>query len=185
LQDNTISLNARTVVTANECGAIITNFIPFPQAWGEKVTSQKEERMYDHDIDFDTIDSGAVKSHLHDRAVQAFEEHAEKLRVHFHLNDDAAPATYAEFVKRIQDNKFVLADNILKVADKPGSYNNYQAPAYFLQWRDPEVEADQAGYNEARNKLDDAFDTVTDEIIVYEPVSGLTALNNFRKATFH
>jgi hypothetical protein len=183
LQDNTISLNARTVVTANECGAIITNFIPFPQSWGEKVTSQKEERMYDHDIDFDTINAGTIKGYLSSRAYEAREEHDKVLRKHFHIDNDDEPTTIGEFLSRIKNDQFVLKDPESK--DKPGFYSWHQCPQYFLKWRNPEIEADQTGYAAADSKLEEAFGILMDEIIVFEPNDGLDALNNFREATFH
>ena len=98
------------------------------------------------------------------------DEKNKDLRQKFGLEDDDAPKTAEEFLKRIEDKQFKLRE---KTAWSTTFWER-------VQWRDPAKEVDQEGYNAAYEELMDIFANTMDEVVVLPEAEGLTALNEFK-----
>lgn len=141
---------------------------------------QKENtmaRVYTNNLD------GAQKNYLFDRLASAEKTKLNELRETFHLDDDKAPTTPKEFIERIQAGKIVLP----KDADEPGRYSYYSVRdfAEIINWRDPAVVKDQAGFDVAKAKLTTARREAEDVIMLQDAAAGLKAFQGFQSATFH
>ena len=116
-------------------------------------TEQKQEKMY-----------------MVERMEMIKDEKVLDLRRRFGLEDDEAPRTAEDFLKRIEDKQFKLRE---KTAWLPSFWDR-------VQWRDPAKELDQDGFNKAYEELMEAFANTMDEVVVLPEVDGLAALNEFK-----
>jgi hypothetical protein len=92
------------------------------------------------------------------------------LRQKFGLDDDDAPRTAEEFLKRIEDKQF-------KLREKTGWLTSFYDR---VQWRDPAKDIDQEGFDAAYEELMDVFANTMDEVVVLPEAEGLAALNEFK-----
>lgn len=113
------------------------------------------------------IESSKI-NYLIERAGSAFYEANQKITEAFHLENDPAPMTAAELVKRVQDGKFLLNDDTK-------NKSQYE-PARYIQWRDPALPADQVGAKAAREVLEKLFQDTKDTIAIGTPAEGLAAV---------
>ena len=116
-------------------------------------TEQKQEKMY-----------------MVDRMEMIRDEKVQDLRRRFGLEDDEAPRTAEDFLKRIEDKQF-------KLRDKTSWMTTFWDR---VQWRDPAKEVDQDGFNAAYEELMETFANTMDEVVVLPEVDGLAALNEFK-----
>ena len=73
----------------------------------------------------------------------------EQARIHFGLEDDTPPATWDEFIKRVQDGR-VKVD--LERANNPSRFS-YHYAGQFVRFRDPNKAEDNIGYNAWREQF--------------------------------
>ncbi len=141
--------------------------------------SVMEKNMYDCDDDCCTpkSDTARAKSYLAERLFEEQDQKVHEARKHFGLADDNAPADIGEFVKRIQDGKFVVPE---KYKEKNWYYANE-----FIRWRDPAKVEDNDGMTAARKMIEDAATETRDTIKVLPETDGLAALRAFKAKTFH
>lgn len=104
----------------------------------------------------------------------AFEKAKLTLKRQFGLEDDEAPMTLDETIKRIQDGLFVIPD---KYKDQ----KTYGSLSY-LRWRDPKAVEDKAGYKAARVTLDAEYSKAERIIKILTPQEGLQAVIDFEAA---
>lgn len=91
-----------------------------------------------------------------------------KLRKQFGLSGDPAPKTVEDFIKRIQDGKFVLED---MYKQKLTSY-----VTDYISWRDPSIKRDEAGYDAAKELLDAKYRDTKRAIMTQGADAGLKAV---------
>lgn len=91
-----------------------------------------------------------------------------KLRKQFGLSGDPAPETVEDFIKRIQDGKFVLED---MYKQKRTSY-----VTDYISWRDPSIKRDEAGYDAAKELLDAKYRDTKRAIMTQGADAGLKAV---------
>lgn len=145
-----------------------------------------EDEDYDFDADNEEENNEDTtmndqRNYLNNRVYQIAIEHEQKLRVAFHMNNDAAPETFDDLVARFKEGKVQLDKN-LKSDRKFGYFGDL---ARYLVWRDPAVPADQAGYDAAEDKLSTARTNVLDDVAILEPKDALASVRAFETATFH
>lgn len=104
----------------------------------------------------------------------AFEKAKLTLKRQFGLEDDEAPMTLDETIKRIQDGLFVIPE---KYKDQ----KTYGSLGY-LRWRDPKAVEDKAGYKAARVTLDAEYSKAERIIKILTPQEGLQAVIDFEAA---
>lgn len=105
--------------------------------------------------------------YLQNRLSEAEYEKSYDFQKQFGLQNDAAPATAREVVKRIQDGKFILPE-----ITRDGGYHS-------ITWRDPAVKQDVEGYNAAWEKAQELVQSTKDIIMIKTPAEGLAALQAF------
>lgn len=142
---------------------------PYDMEVAKKVSPNKKEKtMY---VDNDKHIESSKINYLNDRASQVFYKKADKLPKQFGLSDDAAPRSVSEFVKRIQDGKFMYKDETKK--DTEGYFYR---PCEGIRWRDPSVKEDKDGHKAAYDSLSAAYQDAKDNIAIGTPVEGLAAV---------
>jgi len=109
---------------------------------------------------------------LRSRLEDAFYTKKAALKVKFGLIDDEAPASFEDFLARIQAGKYTIDD---KDAKKK-TWN----PTAYIRWRDPSVKEDQEGYDAAKATLKAAYDKAEEDIRILTPTEGLAALRAFK-----
>jgi hypothetical protein len=123
-----------------------------------------------------------AREHLLDRAHSAQYQKRENARKAFGLEDDAAPKSLKDFLARIKDGKYVVD------TDEKGMERERWDTRDVLEdirWRDPSQKEDEAGFEAARKLIQQAYNDVSDEIIVKTPEAGLEALRAFQAKTFN
>lgn len=116
---------------------------------------QEEKKMFNDDDD-DFEGNAAVKFQKETRdwflseLDNATDVHRAKISRHFNMANDNYPETANEFVKRIQDGKFVIKDG-----DSPEFFSVYNLPR-FIEFRDPSLIPDPVGYGKALEDLNTA-----------------------------
>lgn len=145
-----------------------------------------ESRDYFDDCDDDEEDNemnneNDQRVHLSNRTYQIANQHESKLRADFHLNNDEAPDSFDEFVARVQAGKMTFDKNI-KTDRKFGYFGDMLR---YITWRDPNVPADQAGFDAAWAKVLETRTAVNDDVAILEPKDALASVRAFEKATFH
>lgn len=139
--------------------------------------STKENNMcYDCDITPKT-DLTRAREYLSERLEGLQYTRRNDERKYFGLTDDDFPKDMEEFVKRIQDGKFVLPE---KYKDR-SVYN----AADHIRWRDPAKKEDKAGFEAAADRIDKAENEARDIIWTLTEKDGLEALRAFEAKTFH
>lgn len=113
-------------------------------------------------------DDAQKRTYLTTRIYSVQSDKGFELRKTFGLLDDDAPDTAKEFIKRIQDGKFVLKK---ETEDK-----KTWRPSEYITWRDPAVKEDQAGFDAAWETFSDEVTKVTDTVKIADPADGLKAL---------
>jgi len=132
----------------------------------EAVPAQKKEtKMY---VDNDKHIESSKINYLSNRVETIWYQKHDALRKQFGFQDDAAPVTAQEIVDRITAGKFVLkADS----KDK----RNYDSVRY-IQWRDPTVKEDQAGFDAAMKLFEKAVQDTRDIVAIDTPINALAAV---------
>ena len=144
----------------------------YPKGFGP---NKKEKTMY---VDNDKHIESSKINYLNDRASQVFYKKADELPRKFGLEDDAAPRSVSEFLKRIQDGKFMYKDETKK--DTEGYfYRPYEG----IRWRDPSVKEDNAGHKAAYEALSAAYQDTKDTIAIGTPAEGLAAVKTLEAWT--
>lgn len=126
---------------------------------------QKEEEttMYTQD---------ETKNYLSRRLSNVANKLDRALYKQFGLANDPTPRTGAEIVAAIQSGKFIVPDT------------NHDYGFSSIEWRDPSVKKDNAGYKTARDAMLAQQTTVEDAIMVKTADEALTALTAFEGWTF-
>lgn len=115
-------------------------------------------------------DEATQRHYLISRLDEVYYTQKDKLASTFHLHDDAPPKTGEEFLERIKAGKISFKDT-----KKTRAY--YWAD--LVIWRDPEVSADNEGYEAAKKLLKDERKKTMDIIQIRSPEEGLEALQAF------
>jgi len=162
---------------------------PRPLSYHERMQAKKKEQdMYgqislnptiridrSEDAPFSAIQT--AQDHLTDRLSEATEAKRLEARKAFGLENDERPRTPQALTDRIISGKFVIPE------DRKNQYT--YDPVDYIQWRDPAIKRDEAGFNAAAAALDAASDDVLDTIIVKGNDAGLDAIKEFKAKTFH
>lgn len=136
-----------------------------------KMSRYDEKNIYvENDLNIEATKSDASKAreYLYDRVFQVSLNKKLELERKFGLLEDEHPKTASEFLARILSGKYVLSD---KKKDKI----DYD-PARFIEWYDPAVKPDQAGFNSAWEAFEVQYQASQDIIAVKSPDDGLVAL---------
>lgn len=122
-----------------------------------------------------------ARERLTTRLRDVFRTKMQEARKTFFIDDDAMPTTGQAMIDRITSGMYVYdKDAETKITAEYGySYGWSQ----FIKWRDPAKPEDQVGFKAFTKKLDEAYETAKDEIIVNDPVAGLATLNAFKTLT--
>lgn len=141
---------------------------------------KKAKNMYDCDeygCGEPLNEAQQTKNHLIGRLDSVSSEKTDGLSKAYGLRDDERPKTPREFLDRITNGKFVVAED------------NMNKKIYYFEdavrWRDPAIKRDEEGFALASKKLEDARTDATDEIMVKTPEQGLDVLKAFKAATFN
>ena len=180
--NNYVTVSNATTTSAFDIWSNPVYFAPIPQqactvpcAPVPKCTQKKEKTMY---VDNDKHIESSKINYLSDRANSVFYKKADELPKQFGLSDDAAPRSVSEFVKRIQDGKFMYKDETKK--DTEGYfYRPYEG----IRWRDPSVKEDNAGHKAAYEALSAAYQDTKDTIAIGTPAEGLAAVKTLEAWT--
>ena len=150
---------------------------------GIKESPTRNKKMYDCDGNYNEV--AAKKDYLETRAWRIKDEKVFELRQKFNMDNDPYPKTMKEFVKRIQDGKFVLEKRATKdgVEDEDNSFYFDPWNLRGLSWRDPSKVKDEAGYDKAREELDTRFTAIQDIIAIDTPENALKAIQEWEKET--
>ena len=142
---------------------------------GCKKKDKKMSRIYDEDLDAfvettgpSRSDTETSRSWLRSRVDQIRFDLDEALLRQFGLKSDKGPRSFADVLARLTSGKFTIPED---KKDKE-SYD----PLNWVEWRDPSVKKDEAGYRLAEDALDDARKQTLDSINVFDPEKGLAAL---------
>lgn len=158
--------------------------VPHPQEapakdLGQKNPGKRKKNMC-YDCDTPMTEAQLKREHLTSRLYQEQETKYDELRRAFGLQDDPYPTSYADFLQRIKDGKYVISEESLKKNPYAGySYANV------IRWRDPALKEDEDGFKAATKKLDAAYRDAEDIIVVFDEKAGLEALKAFEAKTFH
>lgn len=144
---------------------------------------EKEKTMY-YDDDCDCCSSSAPysetkaqKAYLSYRLNDAESKKDADLQVAFGLRDDDRPQSAQEVADRILAGKFVLSPN-----NKDSfAYD----PLFLFTWRDPAIQKDAKGYQDALKTLQSQERDAMDAIMVGTADEGLAAVKAFEAATVH
>lgn len=124
------------------------------------------------------------KDHLVSRLNDIKYQRREVLRTQFGLDELPRPKTPSELVEYIKAGKYVLKhEEDLEDDCDFSSSEFYYSPWRYIQFRDPEVKEDRAGYEKACKALEKLYDDTKDEIIVKNPEDALAALRQFESTT--
>lgn len=135
--------------------------VPYPVKKAGQAPCKKEEKGNKMDTYY-----------INDRLYETFYKKEHDARATFHLDNDPAPQTAAELVKRIQDGKFVL----------PSEKDDYSPRC--IVWRDPAVTADKEGFKAYQKALNEAHQKAKDIVnIVSDEQARLKALQDFEAWT--
>lgn len=122
-------------------------------------------------------------SYLNSRVYEHYHTKMEELIKHFAIRDDERPTKAEDLVKRIQEGKFILPTD--KEVKLHSHYYGDDSILRVITWRDPAKQADQAGFDKAREALDEAHASTKDVIMVKSADEGLKAVEDFKARTFH
>lgn len=118
------------------------------------------------------------KDALQELAHSIFIHKDRELMKHFGLLNDDPPNNATEALKRIADGKYVI--DAKEEERNPGwNWTNY------IAWRDPKVERNRKGYQEAYANLLKAKHKLDVVIAVKSNEDGLKVLEDFEAQTFH
>jgi hypothetical protein len=123
------------------------------------------------------------KNHLLDRLRQLKNEKNETMRVNFGLSELPRPQSPAELVEYIKTGKYVFKHEEDLTDTDFACSEFYYSPWRYIEFRDPAVKVDHAGYEKALKALDKLYDDTKDEIIVKSPEDALAALRQFESTT--
>lgn len=121
------------------------------------------------------VNDDQTKRYLKDRLYAVTHEKRTALSRKFGMIDDEAPRTANELIKRITDGKYVIRKD-------RGDSRTYSDSLAYINWRDPAVTKDEAGFDAANDKLEKAQTAVKDQIVVLDAEKGLAALQTFEAA---
>lgn len=119
-----------------------------------------------------------ARERLTTRLRNVFHAKMQDARKTFFIDDDAMPTTGQEMIDRITSGMFVYDKDA--EAKLTAEYGYSYGWSQFIKWRDPAKPEDQVGFKAFTKKLDEAYETAKDEIIVNDPVAGLATLNAFK-----
>ncbi len=117
------------------------------------------------------------RDHLSNRMYQLDSQKEMEINRHFGLQDDEYPRTAKEFVKRIQDGRFVLRDQ--------SEADYFESVLDYIRFRDPNKVADKDGAWEARKLLSKDFRDTMDTVAIMDPAEGLKAVQAFEAKQYH
>lgn len=123
------------------------------------------------------------KDHLLQRAAQAQNTKWNELRKAYNLVPDEEPETFKDFIDRIKDGKITI-----DLTEKEQAERKFYSAERILEeivWQDPARKPDVDGFEKANESLRQAYNDISDEIIVKTPEAGLEALRAFQAKTFH
>lgn len=131
----------------------------YPKGFGP---NKKEKAMYVSDDKH--IESSKI-NYLSDRIENAYYKANDKARKAFGLEDDTPPQTAEDFIKRIQDGKFMLNDETKK--------KNVYEPSRYIRWRDPSVKEDKEGFEADMKEFGALQQDARDAVAVLSPAEAL------------
>lgn len=115
----------------------------------------------------------------------SWDEQEHDLRIQFGINDQDAPRTAKELVARIKDGKFVYSHEYETKGEEFWHEWGY-GPMHGIQWRDPKVKKDQAGFDAAIKVLSTSYEDTTLSLWVLPLADALAAVRAFTQAkTIH
>lgn len=133
------------------------------------IQETKEQKM-------DTIEE-KQKDYFARRINDIFYDKENKLCRQFGLYGDHSPDTFEELYDRITKGQFVIAD------DKK-TMDSYPYGLGYVEWRDPSIKKDQAGYNIAFKALETAKRNAKDLVMAKDADGQLAATQAFEAWTY-
>jgi hypothetical protein len=138
-----------------------------------KQHQEQEAKMYNQTPEQE------AREHLRSRLRAVKYEVIERLQKDYGLTGDDRPKNAKELAERLASGKFVVR----------GANDEDQKELWSLssviEWRDPKVTKDEAGFKAAAEKVKKAYVEAKDQIVVKTPEEGLKALQGFEKAKFN
>lgn len=136
-------------------------------------------RYYDEDQDCyvhaPETDAADQRSYFKNRISQIGYDKTAELRRKFGLENDFAPESATELVKRIQDGKYVIK----KEYEDKKAYNPFQ----YITWRDPAVKEDQVGFDAAWNAFEKAQTKARDAVMALSADKAMEAVQSLEAWT--
>lgn len=118
-------------------------------------------------VDATSSDTQDTRNYFRGRIQSISCEIDTKLMRQFGLRNDETPADFEEFMARIQAGKYVFERDEWKK-------NRYWAD--YIQWRDPAVKKDQAGYDAAWNAFTKERDKTLDTVMALPADKAMAAV---------
>lgn len=170
----------RSITTTDGINSI-TTFVIGPAFGPGSIAPKTKETKTMHIAQNDPHHS--ARERLYYRAMEDHENHAADQRKHFHMDDtDTSKWSWEDFVTAIKTDKFEHRDE--KRAKEKGVFNRYNL-ASFIKFRDPALPPQTEAYIAASEKLDDAYQSILDHIVIADPKDALKKVDEFRSKTFH
>jgi len=124
-----------------------------------------------------------ARNYLLSRARDTHSEHMDTLDTHFHITDtNYSSWSFEDAIQAIKDGKFIPTDD--KKFKAKGQFSPWNF-AYAIRFRDPNKPADTEGRTAAQHKLNDAYDSLVDSIVIEEPKTARKEFDKFSTQTFH
>jgi hypothetical protein len=134
---------------------------------------KKEDTMY---VEHTKTDFGTQRSYAATRLGDLYSKLNSGLIKQFGLVNDEPPRSFEDLLARIQAGKYVFPED-----KKTKSIGVYGVMDY-IQWRDPAVKEDQAGYDAAIEKLSAAYNDAQDNMALASDAAGVKAAVDAFKA---
>jgi hypothetical protein len=150
--------------------------IPAPLPLPELQHNKKGKPMDDY-YDQPTVENRRL-TYAQNRIQEIFYEKNVELRKQFHVDNDDAPRTGKELVKRIEDKRFVL-----KTDEELQGHVFWSIVDYFI-WRDPDAKIDLEGYDIASEDLKAAKSSASDAVTLSVNEDALKAIETFSNWTY-
>ncbi len=132
-------------------------------------------RIYDDELDAfvettapSRSDTETSRRWLRDRVSQIGCDLFDPLARQFGVKDDKSPRTFADVLARLTSGKFTIPEE----KKNRESYD----PLNWVEWRDPSIKKDEAGFKLAEAALETAKVQTLDSINVLDPEKGLSAI---------
>lgn len=155
--------------------------MPCTKVNGHTLQYREEEEKKGNTMFREESNETSKKNHLIRRLEDVYYHKSIDMRKVFNM-DPADPRSPKELAERLKAGKYT----VLKPEDdmSHGNIWDFYWRDYFT-WEDPANPADKKGHEAAQNKMDAAYRSAKDTIVVMDEATGLAALREFEAATFN